>query len=375
MLSGQNNCLNRSFAELPFQTEKSMSLRLSQKQISILYGIVLLLCFLPFVSPAIALFTGLFLSVLKLKYHKISRYTSLSLQASIVLMGFGMNLTQVVSASKAGFVDTAISVAVVMGVGWLLAKLLKVDAKTGTLISAGTAICGGSAIAAVASVVNPRSSQISFSLVVVFVLNAVALVIFPIIGHTFNLSQEVFGVWAAIAIHDTSSVVGAASTYGPKALEIATTVKLVRTLWIIPLTIVIALFQKDRSKGSITIPWFIGLFVVSIVIAYLFPQAKSMFAHLGWLGKKGMVAAVFLIGSNISFEEAKKAGFKSFAFGILLWVFIGVGSFAALTVRSPRSFAFLTIKKHPVLTEDCHLCHRSDCTTTGTLKTAGTWQR
>lgn len=311
-----------------------LNLNLNQKQVSAIYAAVLLSCFLPFISPAIALATGLSLSLLGLKQKQITKYTSLSLQGSIVLMGFGMNLTQVVSASKTGFVDTAISVVMVMSVGLLLAQLLHVDFKIGTLISAGTAICGGSAIAAVSSVLNPKSSQISFSLVVVFILNAIALVIFPAIGHYFNLSQETFGTWAAIAIHDTSSVVGAGAMYGPKALEVATTIKLIRALWIIPLSIVIALVQKDRSNGKIKIPWFIGLFVISIVIAYFFPNGHNLFENFNWLGKRGMVIALFLIGSNISLAEAKNAGFKSFALGVLLWLFIGVASFVALTVKS-----------------------------------------
>jgi uncharacterized integral membrane protein (TIGR00698 family) len=306
-------------------------MKLNQKQTSIIYGVIILLCFLPFISPAIALLIGLCLSILKLKHNTISKYTSLSLQASIVLMGFGMSLTQVISASKTGFFDTTISVIVVMGVGLLLTKLLRVDTKTGTLISAGTAICGGSAIAAVASVLNPKSSQISFSLMVVFVLNAIALIIFPTIGHYFNLSQEVFGTWAAIAIHDTSSVVGAGAMYGPKALEVATTVKLIRALWIIPLTIAIALTQKDKSSGKFKIPWFIGLFILSIIIAHFIPSGKTVFEQLNWLGKKGMVIALFLIGSNISLAEVKNVGFKSFVLGVLLWLFIGTASLIALT--------------------------------------------
>ncbi len=165
----------------------------------------------------------------------------------------------------------------------------------------------------------------------VFVLNAIALIIFPTIGHYFNLSQETFGTWAAIAIHDPSSVVGAGAMYGPKALEVATTVKLIRALWIIPLFIAIALLQKDKSNGKIKIPWFIGLFVISIIIAYLIPSGQVLFTNLNWLGKKGMVIALFLVGSNISIAEAKSAGFKSFAMGILLWLFIGIGSFLALT--------------------------------------------
>ncbi|MFA5647269.1 MAG: putative sulfate exporter family transporter [Bacteroidales bacterium] len=309
-----------------------MSNNLNQKQVSAIYGAAMLACFLPFISPAIALAMGLALSVLGIKNSKTAKHTSLALQASIVLMGFGMNLTQVISASKTGFIDTAISVVLVMSVGLLLTKLLRVDSKTGILISAGTAICGGSAIAAVSSVINPKSSQISFSLVVVFILNAIALVIFPAIGHYFNLSQETFGTWAAIAIHDTSSVVGAGATYGTKALEVATTVKLIRALWIIPLSIVIALVQKEKN-GKIKIPWFIGLFVASIIIAYLIPSGQVLFEGLSWLGKRGMVIAIFLIGSNISLAEAKNAGFKSFALGILLWILVGSVSLVALTAH------------------------------------------
>lgn len=305
---------------------------LDQKYVRVIYGVMILMCFLPFVSPTMALFAGLGLSLLGLKNDALARYTSFSLQASIVLMGFGMSLTQVVSASKTGFVDTAISVVVVMLVGIMLAKLMRIDSKIGVLISAGTAICGGSAIAAISSVINPKSTEISFSLVVVFVLNAVALLIFPALGHYFGLSQETFGTWAAIAIHDTSSVVGAGAIYGPEALEIATTIKLIRALWIIPLSIVVALFSNKKSDGKIKIPWFIGLFVLAIVVAHLVPSGEQVFLGLNWLGKKGMVVALFLIGSNISIQEAKRAGGKSFLFGIFLWLFIGVGSFLALTL-------------------------------------------
>jgi len=303
----------------------------NQKTIGLLYGVVLFLCLMPFVSPAISLVTGLLFSLLGLRQVNISKYSSFALQASIVLMGFGMNLTQVISTSKAGFVDTAISVVFVMGAGLLIGKLLKVDSKIAMLVSSGTAICGGSAIAAVAPIINAKNHQISFSLVVVFVLNAIALIIFPMIGHWFNLSQETFGYWAAIAIHDTSSVVGAGATYGPEALATATTVKLIRALWIIPLSLTIALFQKDKSGGKVKIPWFIGLFVISIVVAYLIPQGQETFSHLNWLGKKGMVIALFLIGSNITIAEAKKAGVKSFVLGVTLWLIIGIASFISLT--------------------------------------------
>ncbi len=296
---------------------------LLQKKITLIYGIIIFLCFMPFVSPVVALALGIVLSLLGLKHENITKYTSFSLQASIVLMGFGMNLAQVISASKTGFVDTALSVVFVMSSGLLIAKLLKVELKTGTLISAGTAICGGSAIAAVAPVINAKNYQISFSLVVIFILNAIALLIFPIIGHYLHMSQETFGTWAAIAIQDTSSVVGAGSTYGPKALEIATTVKLIRALWIIPLSIFIAFVQKDKTSGKAKIPWFIGLFVLAILVAYQFPNWHNTFNHFHWLGKKGMVIALFLIGSNISIKEAKQAGIRSFLLGIILWLLIG----------------------------------------------------
>ena len=299
-----------------------------------IYGALLFLCLMPFISPAIALVLGILLSLLGLKLTGIGKYTSFALQTSIVLLGFGMNLTQVISASKTGFLDTAISVSFVMLAGFVLARLLRVDGKTGMLISAGTAICGGSAIAAVAPVINAKNYQISFALVVVFILNAIALLIFPVIGHHFNLSQETFGTWAAIAIHDTSSVVGAGATYGARALEVATTVKLIRALWIIPLSLVIVFSRKDKTGGKIKLPWFIGLFVFSIIIAYLFPQGEATFTHLSWLGKRGMVIALFLIGSNISFTEAKRAGLRSFVLGVLLWLLIGVTSFVALTATT-----------------------------------------
>ena len=302
---------------------------LTEKQTQILYAAIIFGCLFPFVSPALALITGIVLSLVGIKSERLSGFNSLALKASIVFMGFGMSLTQVISASKTGFGITAISVISTLIAGMVIAYFLKVDKQTGLLISAGTAICGGSAIAAVAPVINARDHQISFSLLVVFVLNSVALFIFPLLGHYFNLSQETFGYWAAIAIHDTSSVVGASSEYGPKALEIATTVKLTRALWIIPVSLSLAFFNKNKS-GKVQIPWFIGLFILSIVISNLLPQWNPTFANLNWLGKRGMVIALFLIGSNISFGKIKEAGFKSFAVGILLWVIVATSSFVLI---------------------------------------------
>lgn len=297
-----------------------------------LYYIVIALCFMPFVSPAIALFIGLVFSFIGIRHGSLHKYTSLTLQASIVLMGFGMSLSDVIASSKTGFIETIISVTVVMFLGILLGKLFKVEKNTSLLIASGTAICGGSAIAAVAPIINSKSYQTSFALIVVFVLNAVALFIFPVIGHQLELSQEAFGNWAAIAIHDTSSVVGAGAIYGDKALQVATTVKLIRALWIVPLSLIIAFANKSDDKKSIKFPWFILFFVLAIIFANIFPDMQSSYEHFHWLGRRGMVVALFLIGSNITIAEIKKSGPRSFALGILLWVVIAVGSLFFLTM-------------------------------------------
>lgn len=297
-----------------------------------LYLIIISACLLPFVSPAIALFMGLVLSFIGLRHEKIQKYTSKILQASIVLMGFGMSMSAVISSSKTGFFETVVSVTVVMIVGILLGKLFKVEKNIALLIATGTAICGGSAIAAVAPILKSKNYQTSFALIVVFVLNAVALFLFPFIGHEIGLGQETFGNWAAIAIHDTSSVVGAGASYGDIALQVATTVKLIRALWIIPLSLIIAFMSKSGEKKAISFPWFILLFVFAIVFANIFPEFQTSYQHFDWLGKRGMVIALFLIGSNISVNEIKKSGAKSFALGIILWAVIAVGSLLLLTL-------------------------------------------
>ncbi|MGI5821667.1 MAG: YeiH family protein [Bacteroidales bacterium] len=297
-----------------------------------LYSIVIVLCFMPFISPAIALFIGLIFSFIGIKHDSLHKYTSKTLQASIVLMGFGMSLSDVIQSSKAGFIETIISVTVVMFLGIALGKLLKVEKNTSLLIATGTAICGGSAIAAVAPIINSKNYQTSFALIVVFVLNAIALFIFPPIGHKLRLSQEAFGNWAAIAIHDTSSVVGAGAIYGEKALQVATTVKLIRALWIIPLALVIAFVNKTEDKKSIKIPWFIFIFVLAIIFANIFPSMQESYAHFSWLGRRGMVVALFLIGSNITVSEIKKSGPRSFILGVSLWIIISVGSLLFLNL-------------------------------------------
>ncbi|AHW61057.1 conserved hypothetical integral membrane protein [Draconibacterium orientale] len=289
-------------------------------KINWLYKLLLFACLLPFVSPAMALSAGILFSLLGFKPQNFHKHTSQILQISIVLLGFGMNLNDVITASKSGFFQTFLSVTLVMALGILLGKLFKVEKNITLLIASGTAICGGSAIAAVAPILGSKNYQNSFALIVVFVLNAVALLLFPFIGHQLGLSQETFGNWAAIAIHDTSSVVGAGAIYGEKALQIATTVKLIRALWIIPLSIVVSVVNKEQKQKSVTIPWFILFFVVAILFANSFPELEESFVHFTWLGKRGMVVALLLIGSNITIKQVKQSGVKSFALGISLWV-------------------------------------------------------
>lgn len=298
------------------------------KKLSVLYYVIPFLCLMPFFTAPIALAAGILLTLLKVeKPYEIKKYTSKILQWSIVLMGFGMSLQKVVETSQTGVLLTATSVFLTFLFGLLLGYLFKVEKNTTMLISSGTAICGGSAIAAVSPIINAKNNQITFALTVIFVLNAIALFIFPIIGHALGMSQESFGYWSAIAIHDTSSVVGAGAAYGSEALEIATTVKLTRTLWIIPLSFLVLFINRKESKGGkVKIPWFILYFVIAIILAYYLPSYAETFNHLNWLGKKGMVIALFLIGTSFSLEDMKTAGLRAFLLGIILWLIISLST-------------------------------------------------
>jgi uncharacterized integral membrane protein (TIGR00698 family) len=295
-----------------------------------LYYIVALLCFFPFVSAPMALFCGILFSILKIeKPFQYKKYSSPILQYSVVLMGFGMNLQQVIEVSSKGIVLTACSVVLVFLMGVLLGKLFKVDKNTSMLIGAGTAICGGSAIAAVSPIVGAKDSQISFSLTVVFVLNSIALFIFPLVGEYFNMTQESFGYWSAIAIHDTSSVVGAGAEYGKEALQVATTVKLARTLWIIPLSFLVMLLNRkdNQVKGKIKIPWFILYFIIAILIAGFIPALQPAYSVLSYIGKRGMVLALFMIGSGFNLSDLKTVGVRPFILGLVLWIIISITTF------------------------------------------------
>ena len=294
-----------------------------------LYYIVAILCLFPFVTAPMALFCGILFSLLKIeKPFQFKKYSSPILQYSVVLMGFGMNLQQVIEVSSKGIILTACSVLLVFLLGVFLGKILKVERNTTFLISSGTAICGGSAIAAVSPIVGAKDSQISFSLTVVFVLNAIALFIFPFIGRYFNMSQESFGYWSAIAIHDTSSVVGAGAEYGKEALQVAATVKLARTLWIIPLSFLVLLLNRknNQGKGKIKIPWFILYFVIAILIAGFIPVLQPAYSVLSYIGKRGMVLALFMIGSGFNFADLKTVGVRPFLLGVFLWIIISVST-------------------------------------------------
>jgi uncharacterized integral membrane protein (TIGR00698 family) len=257
-------------------------------------------------------------------YGKFSKKTSgILLRTCVVLIGFGMNLDTAMLAGKQGFTFSAITIfgTLLLGIG--IGKLLGVDKKISHLISAGTAICGGSAIAAVAPIVQAEEEQLSVSLGVVFILNSVALFIFPSIGHWLHLTQQQFGMWSAIAIHDTSSVVGAASAYGQEALEIATTVKMVRTLWIIPVALIIALRYKISHYG-IKIPWFIGLFIAAMIVNTYWLHGNEVSISIVKVAKAGLRLTLFFIGSGLSIQVLRHVGVKPFVQGIILWLAISI---------------------------------------------------
>lgn len=286
---------------------------------------LLLLCFMPFVDAPIALVLGFALAVtLGNPYAaQSSKTTKWLLKVAIVGLGFGMNFYSAINAGKDGLLFTVFSIVFTLLLGWILGKWLGVEKKISYLVSSGTAICGGSAIAAVAPTIDASDRQISVALGTVFILNAIALIVFPWIGHALDLSQQQFGVWSAIAIHDTSSVVGAASKYGEKALEIATTIKLGRALWIIPLSIFTVLINKGGKK-KISLPYFIGLFILAMLISTFLPQFGWLYQYVVLLSKKALVITLFLIGSGLSIETIKSVGVKTFLQGVLLWIAISV---------------------------------------------------
>jgi len=291
----------------------------------IIYILLAFLCLFSFIKPPVALFSGLvfaliFGSPFPVFNKKISKYL---LQASVVGLGFGMNFQESLSAGLDGIVFTVFSVVSVMVFGIMLGKWLKVGKVQSYLIASGTAICGGSAIAAVGPVAKANDHEMSISLATIFVLNAIALFIFPVLGHWFDMSQHQFGLWSAIAIHDTSSVVGAAATYGEEALKVATTVKLTRALWIIPLTFYTAFHFKSKDE-KITIPWFILLFVIAMLVNTYLPVSKIVMHDIVAVSKQALTLTLFFIGAGLSRNALKTVGARPLIAGIILWFFIAV---------------------------------------------------
>lgn len=285
--------------------------------------------FSSWVTPPVALFLGLAFALLcGQAYPKFNKKVSKKLlQYSVVGLGFGMNLHASLASGKEGMLFTIISVIGTMIVGMFIGcKLLKVNRDTSYLISSGTAICGGSAIAAVGPVIKAKDSDMSVALATIFVLNAIALFVFPVFGHWLELDQQQFGTWAAIAIHDTSSVVGAGAAYGEEALQVATTIKLTRALWIIPLALVTSAIFKNGGK-KVSIPWFILWFIVAILVnTYLLDSMPEVGKAISGLARKGLIVTMFFIGASLSTDVLKAVGVKPLLQGVLLWLVISIGS-------------------------------------------------
>jgi uncharacterized integral membrane protein (TIGR00698 family) len=307
----------------------------------IIFILLFLISFSGRISPPLALFAGIILGLtLANPFESQSRTAArVLLQASVVALGFGMNLHEVLKAGRSGFIYTALGISFALIVGLTLGKLLRVRGNSSMLISSGTAICGGSAIAAIGPVLQANDEEMAVSLGTVFILNSVALLIFPAIGNFLHLSQSQFGLWAALAIHDTSSVVGAAAKYGPDSLVIATTVKLARALWIVPLALGIAAYKRSRNteaekrvsegepKGTrIAFPWFIVFFCFAAVANTYLPAPGHYTNFFFMMGRLGLTATLFLIGAGISRTTLKKVGWRPLLQGILLWVTVGLTS-------------------------------------------------
>ena len=304
----------------------------------VLLSIFLLLDYIPgystWVTPPVALFLGLIFALSSGQVHpkfnkKVSKYL---LQYSVVGLGFGMNLQASLASGKEGMEFTVISVVGTMLIGWFIGrKFLKVDRDTSYLISSGTAICGGSAIAAVGPVLRAKDTEMSVALGTIFILNAIALFIFPVIGHALDMSQQEFGTWAAIAIHDTSSVVGAGAAYGEEALQIATTIKLTRALWIIPLALITSFVFKSKGQ-KISIPWFIFFFILAMVFnTYVLNSSETgimIGEGINSLARKTLTITLFFIGASLSRDVLKAVGIKPLIQGVLLWVTISVSTLA-----------------------------------------------
>lgn len=285
------------------------------------------------ISPAIALLTGLAFG-LTLAHpfpSQSKRLAKILLQASVVALGFGMNLQEIIRVGRAGFLYTVMAISGAMLVGLSLGYLIHVSKKSAFLISAGTAICGGSAIAAVGPLAGATDEEMAVSLGTIFILNSIALFLFPFVGWALHMTQTQFGLWAALAIHDTSSVVGATARYGPTALAIGTTVKLARALWIVPLSLVTAVVLK--SKARIQLPWFILFFCLAALLNSLFPGGEIAFDMLSKLGKIGLTVTLFLIGTGLNRQSLARVGVRPLLQGLTLWILVGTSTLGLILLK------------------------------------------
>lgn len=288
-------------------------------------------CALPWVTPPAALFAGLVFAVFvgntdAKRAAKVQKYL---LQASVVGLGFGIQFSAVIAAGSTGVVTTALTLLATMALGLALARLFAVERTTGQLIATGTAICGGSAIAAMGPVLGAEARVMSIALGCVFVLNAVALFAFPPIGHALGLTPEQFGYWAAIAIHDTSSVVGAAARYSAESLAVAVPVKLARALWILPMVAIAAWLEKQRGAKAV-VPWFVFLFIAASALASFVPAGAEVYPWLDRAAKAGLAVTLFLIGASLSKGTLRSVGWRPFAMGLALWLVVSVVSLWAV---------------------------------------------
>ena len=313
---------------------KTTLLNLPNTARQIIFVLCLVICILFRIDPPIALLMGLVIALVVGHpfIHLNKKATTLLLQVSVVCLGFKIDFGEAMKAGREGFLFTVGTIGVTLVAGYFIGKYLRINKKISTLISHGTAICGGSAIAAIAPIIKANDEEISVSLGTVFILNSIALFLFPWIGlHLISFTDQQFGTWCAIAIHDTSSVVGAASKFSPKALQIATTIKLERALWIIPLSLVTAYLQK--STGKIKIPYFIFYFILAILISTYLPHyipalnnkldGSTLFEYAFMFGRKGLVVTLFLIGSGLSLKTIRMVGWRPVLQGVLLWLLIG----------------------------------------------------
>jgi uncharacterized integral membrane protein (TIGR00698 family) len=303
----------------------------SKTIILIIFMALALMTLTGWVSPPIALAAGLiFALTLGNPIPEISQRVSKALlQWSVIGLGFGLNLHAVWDAGKTGFWFTVATILGTLLVGLMLGRFMKVESQTSLLVSVGTSICGGSAIAAVGAVLQADAKAMSVSLITVFVLNAVALFVFPLLGHVLGMSQPHFGLWAAIAIHDTSSVVGAAAKYGEEALNIATTVKLVRALWIFPIVLGLVVF-KHRHNSKIKLPWFIFAFLAAAGIHSMWPQGSVIYDTIKQIAKLGLTLTLFLIGAGLSRDAIKTVGIRPMLQGVLLWGMVSIAGLATV---------------------------------------------